>query len=155
MSVQSISLHQAHSYQKKIDTRIYPDCTWILEKATFLKENHSSLSKFAALEEQIKSSLRSYLEKWKMDEFFMLLEQTVLSGYAMLFSIEKPSPNDVLNNPYKDFLSKCDELKSEILAAHEDWYSMSSNLLWSNKTMVSIAVRDLLRQNNDPYIFWE
>ena len=36
----------------------------------------------------------------------------------MLFSIEKPSPNDVLSNPYKNLIAKYDELLGEIKAAH-------------------------------------
>ena len=141
--------------KKVIDAKIYSDCTWILEKATFLKDENAVLSKVSIAEEQVRRNLRYYLEKWKMDEFFILLEQTVMTWYTMLFSIEKPSPNDVLSNPYKNLIAKYDELLGEIKAAHWKWYSEQYSLLWSNKTRVAMAVQDIFLKWDTVHTFWE
>ena len=49
--------------KKVIDAKIYSDCTWILEKATFLKDENAVLSKVSIAEEQVRRNLRYYLEK--------------------------------------------------------------------------------------------
>jgi hypothetical protein len=63
--------------------------------------------------------------------------------------------DQIRTNPYMHFIKECVCLADEIYSALEKWYSEKYNLLWSNQTMVAIAVRKTLEQKDSTYSFWE
>ena len=58
--------YPAISIKEELDMRIYPDCAWILEKATFLNEDSISEA-----ETFIKENLKDYLKTGDIDKFII------------------------------------------------------------------------------------
>jgi hypothetical protein len=85
----------------------------------------------------------------------VLLKQTVLWAHAMFFSIDPTYRTRIPMNPYVYFINKCEGLIEEMYYAYKEWYSEKHNLLWSNQTKVTIAVKELLAQTDPVFIFWE
>jgi hypothetical protein len=143
-------LYPAISTKEEPDMRIYPDCAWILEKATFLNEDSISEA-----ETFIKENLKDYLKTGDIDKFIIWLQNTVLWAHGLFDSLDSEYRNKITDNSYIKFLYECRKLVNELFEAHDNWYSEKSNLLWSNQTMVAIAVRKTLEQKDSTYSFWE
>jgi hypothetical protein len=142
--------YPAISTRKRPDMRLYTDCAWILEKATFL--NGESISEYEAI---IKCHLKSYLKQGDVYSFLLSLQSTVAWARALRDSYNLSNNHTVMQNSYTTFLSDCMALFMEMVDANTNWYSKKSNLLWSNQTMTAIAVRKTLEQKDSTYSFWE
>ena len=142
--------YPAISIKEELDMRIYPDCAWILEKATFLNEDSISEA-----ETFIKENLKDYLKTGDIDKFIIWLQNTVLWARGLFDSIDSEYHNKITDNSYIKFLFECRKLVEELFEVHVNWYSEKNNLLWSNQTMVAMAVSELLLKWDTTYTFWE